>query len=466
MPAFELNGNNIGAIITTAYRNNFGGTSSRIIMDKSGDLILKEKLRDSNNITIPFDLFNDQDHYISCGQKFISKDTLKELWIAKISLDGNIIWEKQFRTNYNSPGFLSCTKSHYNSRIAFCGSNDLLRASGSAITSHGLVVITDSLGNMIHFIEVNDLDTTTLEGYCGITEDKDANIYACGTIFPNSLNNDVVVVKVNADGKLLWRKRITSLPYNEGVIDIFYQTDGSFLLLGNSYNGDFFGDPFCFTLLYNMDTTGKINWVKRILKIYDGEVRNYVQDQIGNYIGAGTMKLNPNEDYDGYLVKFSPKGDNIWSRRINNYNGLSEQFYNIANASDGGYYLTGYSWIAGNNSGKAWIVKVDSLGCLVPGCQNVVKTKDVEEGKIKVFEFYPNPAKEVLYFLSRVTKNDNYSIRICDLQGKEVYNYSFMPVQGKQYIMEFPNDVLAGNYRLRIHDEKGKIIETESIEKL
>jgi hypothetical protein len=466
-PAMELFGNKVLVMSTVFYWSNYGGTTSISILDSNGLELKNFRFDDSTNIAIPYDCIRVGSDFIVSGMKFISKDTLNELWIVKFNTYGEMVWEKQVRTNYDRPAYFRAIKLKENPGIALCGVHDQIDPAsigGASLTSHGLVVITDSLGEIIHFVEVNDLDTTTLEGYYGIAEDKDGNIYACGTIFPNSLNNDAVVVKVSPDGKLLWRKRIQSLPYNEGVLNIFYQRDGSFLLIGDSYNGDFFGDQFSFTLLYNMDTTGKIIWRKRIMKIYDGGIGNCVQDKTGNFICAGTMKLDPNEAFDGYLVKFSPNGDSIWSRRINNYEGRTEQFFNIANASDGGYYLTGYSWVQGDNSSKAWIVKVDSFGCLVPGCEKTVSVDDIKSGKEKAFSFFPNPVYNKFYLLSRIQERDLFQLKIYNLQGLLVQKYNFKPNAGAQYQVDLNEKLISGHYVIRIESSDGKVVSNEKME--
>ncbi|NOT37041.1 MAG: hypothetical protein HOP11_06665 [Saprospiraceae bacterium] len=465
-PAMEISFDTILLLNPTKFRNKYSGTTRQFLLNEIGKLISSEKFVDSNNLTIPFDIFKINNSYIVCGQKFISKDSIGELWYAQLSGDGKIIWEKKIRTNYNNPGLLKISISRINSRINFCGTNVLIRSSGSAITSHGIVVITDSIGNIQYFVEVNDLDTTTLESYYGITEDSTGNVYACGIVKKDDLNHDAVIVKVSPDGQLLWRKQIPSPEYNEILNSGFPQEDGSILFVGGSANGDFFAPKFNSVVLMNMDTSGKINWTKRIYKSWDSYNASCIEDAQGNILCGGTSRFKDTDQYDGWICKFSNKGDSIWSRVINNYDKIGEQFFNIANASDGGYYLTGYSWIEGNNSSKAWIVKVDSLGCLVPGCEKVVATEDIRSGKEKEFVMFPNPVTERFFFLSRITVDEPLQMLIHNLQGELIQTYKFRAYEGHQYQLDLKEDIPSGLYNVTIVNAKGMVLFSEKMEKV
>lgn len=466
-PVFEISDSNICFVTSTIFRNQYAGTASKSILNNKGVLLINERLQDSINTTVPYDLIKVGDHFIASGIKFIAIDTLSELWMAIINNEGTIIYEKQHRTNYNRPAYLKSIALNKNGRFAFAGTNDLFeQGSGIAsITSTGLVVITDSLGEIQHFIEYNDLDTNTLEAYYGITEDKEGNIYACGILKSLGFNDDAIIIKVSPEGQLIWRKRIFSPEFRELSVFIKIQLDGTLLIIGDDYKPGF--DPeFSHVLIMNMDIDGRINWTKRIMKIYDGEIRNCVQDNSGNYCCSGTMKLKSNERYDGYIVKINAQGDSIWSRRINKSNFNLEQFFNIANASDGGYYLTGYSWIDGDNSSKAWIVKTDSFGCLVPGCEKLVATEDIQSGKEKAFVMYPNPVTNKFYFLSRIEDVDLYRLLIYNLQGQILQTYPFNPSIGTQYEVELNTEIVSGNYLVQIQNTKGYIVHVEKMEVL
>ncbi len=466
-PAFEIRDSNICFITSTVFRNQYGGTASKSIINNKGVLLTNGRLKDSINTTIPFDLIKVGDHFIASGFKFIAIDTLYEIWIALIDYKGNIIWEKQHRTNYNRPIFLKSIALKKNGRFAFAGGNDLFdQGNGIAsITSTGLVVITDSLGEREHFVEYNDLDTNTLEGYYGITEDKEGNIYACGIVKPPGLNDDAIIVKVSPEGQLIWRKRIPSPEYTEILNAAYTQNDGSILFVGAGINPGP-DREFSYLLLINIDNIGNVNWTKHIFKGYSNYNASTVFDKQGNIICGGTYQRSFSSKADGWICKFKPNGDTLWSRVISKYNKLSEQFFNIGNASDGGYYLTGFSWIDGDNSSKAWIVKTDSFGCVVPGCQRTVSTEDIVNGKEKAFVLFPNPVTNKFYFLSRIEDVGLYRLVIFNLQGQILQTYPFNPSIGTQYEVDLNTEIVSGNYLVQVQNAKGYIVHVEKMEVL
>ncbi len=461
-PLIEIDKDSLIIWTSTNYLDSFGGQCLQTIINNQGTVLNNKVFLDSVDYIFISDAKLVNNCLLTCGSKINLIDTLEIFWVGKLDSLLDTVWTKEIKTVFNSPTYRSIIVTSQ-SLIAVCGNDVQSRKSGSIISSKGVIQLFDSLGKDVAKIEIRDSNHYPL--FYNITEAKDKNIYACGIVKKNNdLNHDAIVVKISPDGKLLWRKQIPSPDYLEGVFNAFVQDDGSILFIGDSYNPDFFGDKFSVVLLINMSPNGLINWTKRIMKIYDGEIRYCVEDPSNNYICSGTYFSEAGKKGDGYLVKFSANGDSIWSRIINKSDRSTEQFFNISKASDEGFYLTGFSWIDSINTSKSWVVKVDSFGCLVPGCHKVVDTKDVSNGKIAFFEFFPNPASHVFYFLSRINDNGNYQLKLVDLQGREIFQYSFQPVSGKQYVVEIPDQWSSGIYTLGVFDENGKMVQVEKME--
>ncbi|MBK7811525.1 MAG: T9SS type A sorting domain-containing protein [Saprospiraceae bacterium] len=100
---------------------------------------------------------------------------------------------------------------------------------------------------------------------------------------------------------------------------------------------------------------------------------------------------------------------------------------------------------------KGWLLHLDSEGCLVPGCDKVVNSTDIQTGKEKAFTVYPNPiVSGHLNLLSRISDQSKFTIELNDLSGKVLHTSHFNPHQGTQYLMQLPNDLLKGEYLLKI----------------
>ncbi len=100
-------------------------------------------------------------------------------------------------------------------------------------------------------------------------------------------------------------------------------------------------------------------------------------------------------------------------------------------------------------------------------CKDVeVILTDTEEKSItsKRIQINNHPAGNVIYFLSQFNEINNYLLKIFDLQGREIFQYSFQPVSGKQYIVEIPEQLSSGIYTLGVFDENGKMVQIEKME--
>ncbi|MBK9631234.1 MAG: T9SS type A sorting domain-containing protein, partial [Saprospiraceae bacterium] len=103
---------------------------------------------------------------------------------------------------------------------------------------------------------------------------------------------------------------------------------------------------------------------------------------------------------------------------------------------------------------KGWLLHLDSDGCLVPGCNKVVNSTDIQTGKEKAFTVYPNPiVSGHLNLLSRISDQSKFTIALIDLSGKLLHTSHFNPHQGTQYLMQLPSDLLKGEYLLKIQGE-------------
>jgi hypothetical protein len=153
----------------------------------------------------------------------------------------------------------------------------------------------------------------------------------------------------------------------------------------------------------------------------------------GELVACGLYKSSTTLDR-GMLFKFTPEGEELWRRFYRWYDGPfngNEQIFNdVEPTSDGGFILTGsterfvdttYTYPA-----KLWLVKLDSMGCLVPGCHTV----GIEEQALDLNEYlriWPNPlpAGQALQFTFEppptFTPNGPLRVVLLDATGRMVH---------------------------------------------
>ena len=117
--------------------------------------------------------------------------------------------------------------------------------------------------------------------------------------------------------------------------------------------------------------------------------------------------------YEGFLAKTDLYGNMLWQRRyVINPSGY-HYIYDVFATNDGGYILGGSCFIT---TSDAWLLKVDSMGCEVAGCDAVGLTEPLNENTFSVF---PNPTSDAVTFQFS-SEIQSRTLIIYDASGKEV----------------------------------------------
>jgi len=193
-----------------------------------------------------------------------------------------------------------------------------------------------------------------------------------------------------------------------------------------------------------------------------------LKDRSGMVV-CGSVFTQPIVEPDyGILFKCALNGDSLWTRQIQPLGWDSTRAWwmhieSIATTPFNSLVACGRIGDGQDQVTRGWLLHLDSEGCLVPGCDKVVDTKDIHSGNGKAFEIYPNPiVSNHLYLLSRIGDQSKVILELFDLSGKILHTSHFNPQQGVQYFMELPSELLNGEYMLKIHgkefQQKEKII--------
>ncbi|MBK6902664.1 MAG: T9SS type A sorting domain-containing protein [Saprospirales bacterium] len=106
--------------------------------------------------------------------------------------------------------------------------------------------------------------------------------------------------------------------------------------------------------------------------------------------------------------------------------------YDLEATPDGGYVMVGEARAGVPDTlfpppvQQGWILKVDEWGCLVPGCQLDVATKDAPAGEEMRLKVYPNPASEVLY-IHLPDAGPRGRFRLVDALGRTLREFAASP---------------------------------------
>ncbi len=160
----------------------------------------------------------------------------------------------------------------------------------------------------------------------------------------------------------------------------------------------------------------------------------------------------------GWIIRVSPSGQKIWERRHKVVYGSSctNLLGDIYEQADGSLVMSGvaYDDVPSPITTYAWLIKTDSFGCLVPGCQTVgIAPSTHIADHIKL---YPNPAQSELYLYFHTEKQPTgTSFRIWDMQGQEMIANTPL-LNSATHILRV-QDWAKGLYFVEIRDKEGNV---------
>lgn len=303
---------------------------------------------------------DDQNNLLLLGGRVLPGENRFTPWLIKITLEGNIIWERDLyhiEGSYQHLDHLRLPSNDYLVTYAMCPSPALCnrrppyRFFATRLDTAGQEVWT------------RELPAASRDGWGGDNADL------------LLMDDSSIVFNWVQDLEIPW-------------VDTF-----SYPPLIRWINED--GDSL---RQYDFDNE-RFRYIKGMTKAANGDI-----------IAAGFVELN---DLDlgtgGWVFRMSPQGELRWQRYIADVRFPFNQHYfkDVVEAPDGGIVLTGLlqdsfpNYEPFINNPNIWLVKLDSTGCLEPDCglfqimgTTVVDTdQPVELPTEATLHLFPNPAK-------------------------------------------------------------------------
>jgi hypothetical protein len=283
-----------------------------------------------------------------------------------------------------------------------------------------------STGDSIRFVNFGQPSFYAMS----VVEDDTGDLYLAGftdTSIPQFQFRSYLV-KCTPEGEVIWWK---ARPARSGFNGVMRSAQGGVLCFGTSYHPQ---TDLPRVLLVRYSSSGTELWRREDIISADSELRaanftNGFQQPDGSYILCGSIRNTQLNLFDkGMLYKFDQNGNEIWSRFYSHYSGLPvgypQSFKDVKPTSDGGFILTGETnGPSPPNPMRLWLVKLDSMGCLVPGC-HTVGVEEFESQLQSALHISPNPANE--QFTVDLALPEGYRLEgtvqllLLDTQGKEV----------------------------------------------
>jgi len=182
---------------------------------------------------------------------------------------------------------------------------------------------------------------------------------------------DVYVVKLDANGNLQRTKTIGGTGDDRGF-SLIQTSDGGYAIAGLTNS---FGAGWADVYVVKLDANGNLQWTKTIGGEYFDGGSSLIQTADGGYAIAGHTRSFGAGGDDVYVVKLDANGNLQWTKTIGGKN--DDAGYSLIQTSDGGYAIAGSTKSFGAGGKDVYVVKLDRNG---NACCAVSQTSQVGSG--------------------------------------------------------------------------------------
>ena len=352
-----------------------------------------------------------------------------------------------------------------------------LREDSSSLNNQKLALIkTDSVGHQI-WKKTYKMSSKAWNGH-SISLCDDGGFIISGAEVDYNINPKFtrpLVMKLDSNGTREWSYVYGSITYSNMPAHGIIQThDGGYVFVGAiglpHWGGIVGGGTSPWAV--GLDSKGFIAWADTL---YPEEAvglvnqNNFTDIELlndGSMIVTGQRDVydstNTSQDkwrMHGILTKYSISGNRLWLREyrhpeVPDQSNSDHLLYDIDPTLDGGFVAVGYLIPSIDNTQDTWMIKVDSFGCLVKGCE--VTSVPKIESSIAQLKIYPNPASEEIYFdiTPNFRQSSGYELRLYDMVGKLVLTQTLHPYENTISV----SHLKAGIYNYRLNETRGQVV--------
>jgi uncharacterized delta-60 repeat protein len=274
-----------------------------------------------------------------------------DFWVLKLGANGNVVWQKTYGGSRDEIAY-SIQETSDSGFIV-----------GGITSSYGAgewdywILKLDANGNVVW---QKTYGGASSEQARSIQETSDNGFIVAG--FTNSYgagNVDCWVLKLDANGIVVWQKTYGGAGWDSAE-SIQETSDGGFIMAGWT---DFFGSGKNDYWVLKLDANGTVVWQKT----YGGPLSDYaysIQETSDNgFVVAGYTWSYGAGFWDSWVLKLDTNGNVVWQKTYGSSSG-DEFAYSIQETSDSGFIVAGRidSDRAGNND--YWVLKLDSNGSI------------------------------------------------------------------------------------------------------
>jgi hypothetical protein len=222
--------------------------------------------------------------------------------------------------------------------------------------------------------------------------------------------------------------------------------------------------------IFYLDTSGQIMdsvvlWSNHLNQVFN--TQGFWQDGI---VACGQQsrdaESSPKGPRMGWIFRVDENKEILWQRSYTDTtnSGINAIFSNIKRTSDDGFILVGSitNKMSGVNETHVWLMKVDSNGCLTPGCDSfniITATEPVAFPSGLALQLYPNPAtSEVTLSIPQELPDHDLLASLVSPSGQVLRQQSYLHPNIRFDTTGLP----PGMYYVTVH-RKGSLVGVEKL---
>lgn len=276
--------------------------------------------------------------------------------------------------------------------VLLCGDTN------DGVQSDAFLIKTDSAGTLQWF---RDYGTPTLqEGAISVDRAPSGGFFVGGEKDASPGIDQPWLFRVDSIGNMLWQHVYGPAVGNSPNAHLRTLADSN-CVFASSFPTDAIGNYLM--CMVKVDTAGTTLWEKTygVSSAYQSFFSVIEESHSGDLVACGQSYQITNYQ-QGVLIRTTSSGDSLWMRHYYYADSLMSDgrgtLRDVVATPDGGFVAVGavYSSASGNNppgyNQDIWVVKVDSMGCIEPGCDGISTITTQLTNLRKALSISPNPA--------------------------------------------------------------------------
>ncbi|EDZ62788.1 periplasmic protein containing pyrroloquinoline quinone (PQQ) domain [Sulfurimonas gotlandica GD1] len=289
------------------------------------------------------------DGFILGGTTRSFGNRIQSLYLAKISKDGNLRWQKGYYSDKDDYYIGNDMIKISDNNLLIAGYEDHVKFFDSEINFYLNAINTDGQRNGIKRYGGNKVEKAN-----SIISVSDGYVLAGETDTWGNGGKDSYVIKLNKDGDRIWHNAF-GFRYDEVANQIIQTKDGGYIIVGTT-DSDHRNQKDIYVV--KIDKDGNKVWQYHYGSKEHEEGNGIVEVDDG-YVIVGYTNETHSYNSDVYLLKIDKVGNVVWTR---NYGGdRDDKGHALAKVKDG-FVVTGYITSKDNNSKDLYLLKVDNNG--------------------------------------------------------------------------------------------------------